>query len=532
MIVTPDALRSSDPAAYDLCIVGAGAAGITLALRMAARGRRVCILEAGGESYSAEAQRLAEGTVEGDPYPPLRSTRMTVLGGTTQVWAGWCRPLDPIDFEPRSDLGKAGWPFGRATLMPYYRQAHQVCGLGPFDYDAVGWSERLGEPPLLKDGDDLVHSMFHVSSRRFGTHYRRELARLENLHLILQAPVTMVDVDEAGAVRGVLARLPGGEDVAVRAQWYVLAAGGIENARLLLTSTPTPERAPGNAHGLVGRYFSDHPFINPGTLVLHGAARRLGLYFPARRDLADGGGVRATLALPERVRERERLPGCALFFHPRYEAHATFASPDVRAFLELREKLRSRAVPGACGPLISQAARGPHRIAAAVLRKLLVRDGPTARWRLRLMFETAARPENRVLLSDEHDALGRPRAVVRWRVGNEELVDMRRTLALFDHAFRRAGVGHVERALPEDDDAWRAALEGGKHHMGTTRMHTDPAAGVVDGDSRVHGTRNLFVAGSSVFPSGGYANPTLTIVALALRLADHLVSLEDGRGDQ
>jgi choline dehydrogenase-like flavoprotein len=159
-------------------------------------------------------------------------------------------------------------------------------------------------------------------------------------------------------------------------------------------------------------------------------------------------------------------------------------------------------------------------------RKMMVGDGPGLRWRMRAAFETSFRHENHVALGDEQDALGRRRVRIEWRIGEEDVENMRRVMRLFDRSVRQAGVGHFEGAFPDEPSAWRGAIEGGKHHMGTTRMHVAPEQGVVDENGRVHGTANLFVTGSSVFPSGGYVNPTLTIVALAVRLGDHL----SGRG--
>ncbi len=534
MILHATALEAGHGVDCDTCIVGAGAAGITLALELAGRGQAVCVLEAGGESYSAAAQRLMEGTVEADGYPDLHRTRLAALGGTTGVWAGWCRPLDAIDFEERAELGKAGWPFGLDDLLPCYRRAHEVIGLGAFEYDPDVWRARHGDEPLPVGTGALAHAIFHVRVQRMGEAYRERLRRARTVTVLLRAAVTGLDVDEAGAVRSVTAVDAGGRRLAVRARHYVLAAGGVENARLLLTWAGGPERAPGNAHGLVGRFFTDHPFLDAGWLVLHGGPRRLDFYFPRRVSAAGGqriGGsgapvVRAALTIRREILEREGLFGAALFFHPRYASHPAFASKDVRALLELADAARSRAVPVAALPVIRRALRRPQDAAVAALRRVLVRNGPATRWRVRMMFEAASRYENRVSLGAARDALGRPVAHVRWRLDDDDVDRMRRTLALFDDAFRRAGIGHVELAFADERDAWRAALEAGKHHMGTTRMHPDPARGVVDADCRVHGTRNLYVAGSSVFPSGGFANPTLTIVALALRLAEHLV----GRG--
>lgn len=190
--------------------------------------------------------------------------------------------------------------------------------------------------------------------------------------------------------------------------------------------------------------------------------------------------------------------------------------------LALFNKLKRRAVPGAAWPYARQAVRAPHWLALALARKLAVRHGPARRWRMRAAFETGFRYENRVMLGHERDRLGRRRVCIEWKIGEADIENMRRVTDLFDQAIRQAGVGHLERAFADAPAAWRQAVEGGKHHMGTTRMRVASEHGVVDENGRVHGTSNLFVTGSSVFPSGGHANPTLTIVALAARLGDHL----------
>ncbi len=319
-----------------------------------------------------------------------------------------------------------------------------------------------------------------------------------------------------------------GDELAIRADRFVLAAGGVENPRLLLLSAAEPAGAPGNATGLVGRYFTDHSYVDPGTLVLRDP-ESLDFYWLG--SVAPGQGassVRGVLSLRREVVERERLMNAAFFFHPRYEAHRVFASGEVKALLQLWNKFQRRGVPGAAWPYARQALGAPHQLAMAMARKLLVRHGPARRWRMRAAFETEFRYDNRVMLSDERDRLGRRRVRLEWRIGDADVENMRRVTQLFDQAVRQAGVGHLERALPDVPTAWRQVLEAGKHHMGTTRMHVAPGHGVVDENSRVHGTSNLFVTGSSVFPSGGYANPTLTIVALAARLGDHLKRVARG----
>ena len=509
-----------EPAHYDLCIVGAGPAGITLALELEATGLRVCLLEAGGGAYEADTQRLFEGEVIGQEYPRLRDTRVGALGGSTTVWAGWCRPLEALDFEPRDWCHAGGWPFGLKQLRPYYARAHEICGLAACDYDPEQWTGVLGAEKLLREDPAFCNTVFHIQVQDFGRRYRARVERSNTIDLVLHAPVMRLRM-EGTACTAVEIRTLGGHEMVIRADRFVLAAGGIENPRLLLLSADDA-RVPGNAGGLVGRYFADHVFVDPGTLLLR-EPERMSFYRAQPVTAAPGASwVRGVLSLRPEVVERERLMHAALYFHPRYEAHRVFHTAEVRAFQTLWNKVKGRAVPGAVWPLIRRSFRAPHRVAVALARKLLVRHGPAQSWRMRAEFETEFRSENRVTLSDQRDRLGRRRVRVEWRVGKADVENMRRVTQLFDQAVRAAGLGHLERAFPDTPAAWRSALEPAMHHMGTTRMHVDSGLGVVDENSRVHGTSNLYVTGSSVFPSGGYANPTLTIVALAARLGDHL----------
>ena len=513
MILDAEKGLGHEPARYDLCIVGAGAAGITLALELESTGLRVCLLEAGGAVYEPETQRLLEGEVVGQRYPMLRDTRVSALGGSTTVWAGWCRPLEPPDFEP--------WPFGVDELHPYYARAHEICGLAACDYNPDHWAGVLGAKGILPGDPAFSNEIFHIQVQDFGQRYRERLERSKNIHLLLHAPVLRARM-EGSACTAVEIRTLGGYELAIRADRFVLAAGGIENPRLLLLSADQSAGVPGNAGGLVGRYFTDHAYVDPGTLVLRAADS---LDFYRAQPVAPSRGassVRGVLSLRREVAERERLLNAALFFHPRYEAHRVFATGEVKALLTLWNRRKQRAVPGAAWPYVRQAVRAPHRLAVALARKLLVRDGPARRWRIRAAFETGFRHDNRVMLSGERDQLGRRRVRIEWQIAEADIESMRRVMELFDQAVRQAGVGHVERAFPDATEAWRDAFEPGKHHMGTTRMHVSPEQGVVDQNGRVHGTSNLYLTGSSVFASGGYANPTLTIVALAARLGDHL----------
>ena len=521
MILDAEKGLGQEPPRYDLCIVGAGAAGITLALELEASGLRVCLLEAGGAAYEAATQRLFEGEVVGQEYPLLRDTRVGALGGSTTVWAGWCRPLEALDFEPREWCDAAGWPFSLDDLSPWYARAHEICGLAPYEYDPERWVGVLGAERLLPGNPSFANQIFHIQVQDFGRRYRAWLEGSKTIDLILHAPVMRLRMAGAVCVAAEIRTL-GGYEVAIPAHRFVLAAGGIENPRLLLLSADRPAAAPGNAAGLVGRYFADHAFVDPGTLVLR-APDWLSFYRAQPVSPAAGASsVRGVLSLRREVAQRDRLLHAALYFHPRHEAHPVFDTAEVKAFQTLWNKVKRRAVPGAAWPYVRQAAKGPHRLAVALARKLALRHGPARRWRMRAAFETGFRYDNRVVLSDERDRLGRQQVRLEWQIGEPDIENMRRVTQRFDQAVREAGIGYLEPAFPDTPAEWRQALEPAKHHMGTTRMHVAPDHGVVDQNSRVHRTSNLYVTGSSVFPSGGYANPTLTIVALAARLGDHL----------
>ena len=523
MIVHPKQIRDVERE-YDVCIVGAGAAGISLALELADSNDRICLVDAGGFGYDKETQRLFEGSVVGDSYPPLRDTRLGSFGGTTNVWAGWCRPLDEIDFQGKSLQDENGWPFAREELIPFYRRAHDVCGLGEFEYDAEYWEKKLGLSRLAMGEDRIAHRIFHINAQNFGNRYHTRLEQSHNIYVILQAPVVRCHVDDSGQqVESVEVLTLNGNRTLIKARYFVLAAGGIENARLLLVSADSPADAPGNKSGLVGRYFTDHAFLDFGRLIFKDDVRNLDYYFPqSLESTVRSSMVRGTVSLSDTFVTREKLQNAAIFFHPRYEAHQVFSSQEVKALLRVWDKLRCRAVPGQIGRHLAKAICAPGKISMAIARKLCVHDGSSREWRLRGMFETESQYDNRVTLSSERDQLGRPRPHIEWSLSDRDLADMSRVVLCIDEAFKSAGIGHIQLAFPDTPSAWRDAVEVGKHHMGTTRMHADSRHGVVDENAKVHGVPNLFVTGSSVFPNGGYANPTLTIVALALRLGDHL----------
>jgi len=518
------------PLECDLCIIGAGAAGITLAMRLESPRRLICVLESGGHVIGRATQALLAGESHAN-YPPLQITRAAALGGSTQVWSGWCRPLDADDFERRAGIPHSGWPIQFAELQPYYAQAHEILQLGPYDYDPAAWERVSGSTRWALLDEQIATLLFRQSPVRLGSAYASELTKSAGIRIYLHANVLRLKCSAQGnAVAAVEAATLSGQRFEVRPRLAVLAAGGIENARLLLLST-RQGGVLGHVRSPVGRYFTEHGFVDGAMFVPFHSNHVPRLYLQQRvregqaRQVGGGTGAarvaRAALAVAAARQREEELLNCAIYFRPAYESHSAFENPRVQALLQVWDMLKGRAVPYRMLSRLAYGTGAPHALAAAMFSKLRAERRAPAHWRLRALFECAPDPDNRIELAEACDRLGRPLVRLYWRLRHIDLSSVVRTHALLDEALRRAQLGYL-RLRNEQTQEWQSSVEPGKHHMGTTRMHDDPARGVVDRDCRVHGVENLFIAGSSVFPSAGFANPTLTIVALSLRLAAYL----------
>ncbi len=255
----------------DLCIVGAGAAGLSVALEWVNSPLKVLLLEGGGFDLEPEMQDLYRGDIVGQPYYPLQAAALHYFGGTTGHWAGFCSTYDAIDFEKRPWVPHSGWPIRREDMDPFYTRAQRVLELGPYEYNAEYWVKR--DPalaPLAVDPKVVWTKMWQFSPpTRFGTKYQDAIVNARNVHLYTHANVCEVEANDAlTAVQGLRVRTLGGKEYRVRARCYVLACSTIQNARLLLASNRQATVGLGNAHDLVGRYFMEHLEMPGGELVL------------------------------------------------------------------------------------------------------------------------------------------------------------------------------------------------------------------------------------------------------------------------
>ncbi|HKW11399.1 MAG TPA: GMC family oxidoreductase [Gemmatimonadaceae bacterium] len=496
----------------DLCIVGAGASGITIAREFAKTPLKVLLLEGGGFELEQQIQDLYRGEIIGHSYFPLQGAALHFFGGTTNHWAGFCSPYDEIDFEKRDWVPHSGWPIRRQDLDPFYARAQKILELGPYKYEPDDWKKGdENRVPLLGDSRDFNTKMWQFSPpTRFGTKYRNEIVGSPNIHLYTYANVVEVEANEGlTAVRSVRVRGFDGKELRAQAKRFVLCCHSIQNARLLLASNRQARTGLGNGNDLVGRYFMEHFEMPTAELVLaRPATTRTGLYAMAGL----GGRPRGELAItPAAQKEHRVLHGTASLAPGNYgdPVKSTFEFLDTATM----NAMRAWQTGGRKGP--------PPFVEAAAPPTA---SGPPRFYHLTTRQEQAPNPDSRVTLSGEKDALGMARARLDWQFTDLDKRSMRTFYELLGREMGRTGTGRVQIKdwLLSDDKTWPSFVSGGFHHMGTTRMSDDPKQGVVDANCQVHGLANLHIGGAAVYPTAGAVNPTLTLVALSLRLADRL----------
>jgi choline dehydrogenase-like flavoprotein len=515
----------------DICIVGAGAAGITIAQEFIASSVNVCILESGDLDFDWHTQSLYEGANVGLRYFDLDVCQIRYFGGNTNAWGGWCRPLDPIDFSHRPWVANSGWPFPASELRSYYREAHALCQIASDDYDpdravAEVGHERARLLPL--DPRKLEASIYRFSTpTRFGQIYREALRKAANVRCYLNANVLKIKTtDDARTATELAVGTLSGTRFSVAAKHFVLAAGGIENTRLLLLSNEVISAGLGNQNDLLGRFFMEHPHTKR-RLIARARAMPSALYGLTFRDR----GLSARLSLPVPLQEREELLNYSANIHPVYFGHNTSGWLAFRKLvLSIDGARRSdpyvRFPPyGRRGLSLKEVfdiARQFDRVTLAAFLQYFQPERFISGFVLESKSEQAPNPDSRVTLDHPRDAFGLNRVKLDWRTLSIDRRTVVRSEEIIGEELQRLGIGTLAPLDPSEVEGWPANLEGGWHQIGTTRADDDPKRGVVDPDGKMHGMANLFVAGSSVFPTAGAAPPTLTIVAMALRLAGHL----------
>jgi len=496
----------------DVCIVGAGAAGIVLAVELVGLGKRGVLLEGGGAVVEEASQEPYRSEIVGRTHRGVHTGRFRAHGGTTTRWGGQILELDEIDFERRDWVSGSGWPFAKSELTRHYARALELEGLsGVVREDREVW-RRLGLPEPVYAGMTSYLSRWCPEPNFAVLH--RETLEGDAAAVWLHANVVALEMVD-GTVRSVCAKTLGGVEAKFVAERFVFCLGAIETSRYFLQ--PREGGLPWNLSGLLGRHFQDHIDSNAAVVVpvdrrgFHARFDNIFLnsykYHPKIRMSAAAQRERASLNA-----------GATMYFVSDVDEQLD------RLKATAKKMLRGGVGQLGAGDLLEVARNFPllARQAWRYKRAHRAYNPEAAAIQLRVHCEQEPESASSISLSDERDALGLLRTRLDWRISDAE----QRTIREFARMAKKelADVAEVtlDAALELGDPSYRAQCDDSNHHMGGMRMAAAASEGVVDTDLRLFGTTNCYVCSGAVFPTSGFSNPTHTVLALAVRLAEHL----------
>jgi choline dehydrogenase-like flavoprotein len=529
----------------DICIIGAGPAGITLAREFIGSSLRVVLLESGKFENDEHIQELGQGKVNSQYYgaDALAVGRRRQFGGTPNTWVyttepgdgrayARCLPPEALDFESHADEPSLCWPFSLDQLRPFFQRAQTVWNGGRFDYEVDTWAGGL-RPIETANGLLDTRICQHGPNDVFILRYRDDLLSADNIDVYLTCTaVALESHGAAGQVRKLSVARGDGRTFSVAAKTYVLACGGVENVQLLLSSVVTQPGAEGNRHSNIGHYVTDHPEFRMGCIFPNHADvyEKIALY-----DIRWSGRhmVSGFLTICEELKRSAKLLNMSVALAPQGPGFGTEAH---RAIAGLAHAIQHGEMPSRLSADIGSILRSPLDTVAFLRSRNAGwysenRGGwsrPDANRKdfraieLWSAFEETPHRDNRLSLIKGRDWLGRKKLRFDHCWSEVDRENVQRSIKIFTAEIETLGLGRFEPYVGLEGPS-RPRFVGLHHPMGGTRMHVDPRFGVVDQNCLVHGLSNVYVAGSSVFPTGvGYANPTLTLLTLAMRLADHL----------
>jgi choline dehydrogenase-like flavoprotein len=500
----------------EICIVGAGAAGILLAVELAQRGKRVMLLEGGGRDVEDAAQEPYRSEVVGHVHRGIHTGRFRAHGGTTTRWGGQIYELNREDFEVRDWIPASGWPVQHDDLAPFYERALRFEGLSSVQRsDPEVWRMLGLEPPAFPSLDSYLTRW--CPEPNFTRLHRSTLESTGNLQIWLHANAVELLLDDENA-RALRVRTQQGSETLIHADRFVFCLGGIESIRFFLQ--PRGGELPWNRSGLLGCHFQDHVDANAARIIPHDRRRFAQLF---DNIFLRGFKYHPKLRLASAEQRRAGVLNCAATMN--FASHIDDALASTKA--TAKHLLRGRFSELTAADVFRSARHAPllARQAARYALQHRVYNPANAEIRLRVHCEQRPDGESSITLSDQRDSLGLLRARLDWRISPLELETIRTFVQTASTSLAAIAEIRPDDALLHNDPAFLDRCDDSNHHMGGMRMHDSPGHGVVSSELRLHGTRNAFVCSGAVFPTSGFSNPTHTVLALAMRLSDHLARL-------
>jgi choline dehydrogenase-like flavoprotein len=537
----------------DICIIGAGPAGTTLAQEFIGTGYKVCLLESGGYHFDSSIQKLSEGEISGDLHEPLSSTHLRQIGGTANYLIlrmadkkhGYrFTPLDAIDFEKRDAIPYSGWPIKKTDLDPYYAHVQKICDIGIYDYSAECWQNQQFLLPLNKAKANSSVFMFGPTTKFFKD-FPKKIELSENVTIYSNATVVeLICNASGGSVNEALVKTFDGKQINFKAKYFIISSNALETPRLLLNSRRHHENGIGNQNDNVGRYYMDHYLVPSGNIYPNDPRLINNMSFYDMQNF-NGTSVLGRLNLSETaMREKGLRNFTAALFPMPLNANDLLAMTSLEILkraLKCILKFNFNDFPVDIHKHLKNVLRGRKRVFRAFYERFRygvpvmiglaqggwsrVKNNEKKYDHLELLsiVDQTPNPDNRITLIEDKDALGCNKIKLHYTYSEDDVDSIRQAQKIIGEAIEETGLGRYE---PPSHDAVCVKNQTGLHHMmGTTRMSKDPKNGVVDEHCCVHGIENLFIAGSAVFTTGGFANPTLTNLAISVRVADRVKKL-------
>ncbi len=528
MIIDAQDIEGQSTFKADICILGGGIAGIVLANELLHTNKTIILLESGSEQYDDKVQALYEAESIPSVFPNPRRSRLRLLGGSSNHWENSIERFSPIDFKKRSWVNDSGWPFTYEELEPYYTKAEEYARVGKDGYHFGFWGGKLNGTDIFSNSASFNSKV--TKSPLYPTQFYREyggnLNNAKNINIIKNANVIDLTYDnEKQLVKSVIFRtLKKDVQHRVDAKVFIMCLGGIENTRMLLTFNETHDDQLGNHHANVGRYFMEHPTIRAAHFLPFNEYQLDKIY----EGMLDGElYIRGRASLNDSAQRKYRTNNLRIYFTrlSKLELSTGISSAHI-----VSNSVKKGEAPDDFGGHLLNIIKDLDHIAETILKKEMDTSffdsaHKFGGYQITSMIEQTPDRNNQITLGKSKDQLGIKKVKIDFHISEYDKAKAWKTLELLakDPSFQT--IGRIRLLKERDSRLWKSQLGFGQHHMGTTKMSNNIKNGVVDPSLKVFGTKNFYISGSSVFPTGGHVPPTLTIIAITIRLADKLKSI-------